>query len=265
VTELDKVALWAGLISSIVSIVLSVVAIVAAILGNWRLEKVSDATIRSLQKIESDVARVSDETSGLLKAGWEKMLLNLGGTPAVPMVGNSAAGAKEVAAGLMDEIRSAVAELKPQEDEETPQRIKALDEALKDVKRTLAAQLSSEDSVPSRHVRPLEQRLAIMPALARELAYEIRNRHLTHDQYQKLRSGPLRSAVVALRSRGILTPLSSKEEAPQPVYWFPPERSEGLVSASVLSRPGVREIEELVRTELARVGYVPKQPNGPSF
>lgn len=54
-TDVDKVALWAGLISNIVGIVLSVVAIVFAVLGSLRLEKVTDATIRSLRKIESDV------------------------------------------------------------------------------------------------------------------------------------------------------------------------------------------------------------------
>ena len=72
--DVDKIALWAGLISSIVSIVLSIVAIVVAILVNSRSEKVSDQTIKSLQKIESSIERLSGDTSGLIKGAWDTML-----------------------------------------------------------------------------------------------------------------------------------------------------------------------------------------------
>jgi hypothetical protein len=101
-----------------------------------------------------------------------------------------------------------------------------------------------------------------LPPLARELAYKIRNRHLTRDQYRELRKGPVGDALMRLRARGILTPLSSVEDQSDPVYWFPPEKSDRLVSAAILSRPMQKEAEEVVRNELARVGYVPKPSEG---
>src|SRR5579872_612279 len=103
--EVDHIALWAGLISSIVGIVLSILAIISSILSNIRLEKVTDQTVKSLQKIESDVERISEETSGLIKAGWERMLGTMGATP-------PPTSAKEIAAGLTDEIRIALKEAK---------------------------------------------------------------------------------------------------------------------------------------------------------
>lgn len=188
------------------------------------------------------------------------MLLNLGGIPGAQS-GNSSVSSKEIAAGLIDEIRSAIEELKPQQDEDTPKRIQALDEALKDVKRTLSAQLSSDTSIQSGRIRSLERRLIALPPLARELAYKIRHMHLTRDQYQALRRGPLSFALTGLRTRGILAPLKSHgngEESSQLVYWFPPGKSEGLISAAVLSRPGDKEAEEVVNKELARVRYGPE-------
>lgn len=73
-TDVEKVALWIGLLSGAISIALSLVAIVFAILVDKRAKDVSDQTIKSLQKIESAVERQSDDTRELIKAGWDKML-----------------------------------------------------------------------------------------------------------------------------------------------------------------------------------------------
>src|SRR5258706_16016557 len=76
-TDVEKIALWVGLFASIVSIVLSFVAIAFAILVDRGARAVSGQTIKSLQKIESDVQRQSDDTRELIKAGWDKMLIGV--------------------------------------------------------------------------------------------------------------------------------------------------------------------------------------------
>lgn len=73
-SDVEKIALWVGLISSIVSIVLSIVAIVFAGIVDRSARNVSAQTIKSLQKIESYVERLSSDTTGLIKAGWDRML-----------------------------------------------------------------------------------------------------------------------------------------------------------------------------------------------
>jgi mannose/fructose/N-acetylgalactosamine-specific phosphotransferase system component IIC len=62
-TDVEKIALWVGLIASIVSIVLSVVAIVFARIVDKSAREVSAQTIKSLQKIESYVERLSSVVS----------------------------------------------------------------------------------------------------------------------------------------------------------------------------------------------------------
>jgi hypothetical protein len=55
VTGVEAVALWVGLISSIVGVVLSVVAIAFAVLVNNRASDINDKMIQSLQKVELTV------------------------------------------------------------------------------------------------------------------------------------------------------------------------------------------------------------------
>src|SRR5271156_2537844 len=102
-TDVEKVALWCGLIASVVSTVLSVVAIWFAIHVNSRSEAVSDQTIRSLQKIESFVQKLSDDTAGLVKAAWDKMLGNMYRTEGVDA---QVSNAKEIASGLTAELKT---------------------------------------------------------------------------------------------------------------------------------------------------------------
>src|ERR1700685_4034520 len=63
-----------GVFSSVVSIVLSVVAIVFARDVDRRSMEVNNETIRSLETIQATVQRLSDDTGGLIKMAWERML-----------------------------------------------------------------------------------------------------------------------------------------------------------------------------------------------
>ena len=75
---MKQLSLWAGLIASIAGIVLSVAALIFGVWVNNRATEVRDQTIKSLQKIESAVERLSEDTRGLINAGWDKMLGGFG-------------------------------------------------------------------------------------------------------------------------------------------------------------------------------------------
>ena len=102
-TELERVALWVGLFAGVVSIVMSFVAIAFAILVDRSARAVSSQTIKSLQKIESEVERLSGDTRELIKAGWDKMLGNVDRDSHVKTIETPA---KEVAAGVASELRA---------------------------------------------------------------------------------------------------------------------------------------------------------------
>src|SRR5262245_13410053 len=106
-STVETVALWVGLISSIVSIVLSIVAIVFSLLVERQSSRVAAQTIQSLQKIESAVERLSSDTRELVKAGWDKML----GYVAPPLLNAPIpdAAAKSVASGITAELRADLA------------------------------------------------------------------------------------------------------------------------------------------------------------
>jgi hypothetical protein len=255
-TEVEKVALWAGLISSIVSTVLSVVAIVFAVLGSLRLEKVTDATIRSLQKIESDVGNIHEQTSGLLKAGWEKMLVSVGTTDGRSTNPPPQIDVKEIAAGLTSEIRSAVEDLRANSAQGNPENTRAwkeLEETMRNVQSALAAQMSAMSS-DRRKPSDLDQQFAALPAEARELAYRIRRRHLSTAEYKKLRSGPLGDALSALRGAGILIPVlgNTDDGRKERAYWL---ASPDLLPTVVLSRPDDPQLHKAIVTELGKAGY----------
>ena len=74
VTNDATVATWTGVFSSVVSIVLSVVAILFARDVDRRSMEVNNQTIRSLETIQATVQRLSDDTGGLIKMAWERML-----------------------------------------------------------------------------------------------------------------------------------------------------------------------------------------------
>jgi hypothetical protein len=261
-TDVEKIALWVGLISSIVSIVLSIVAIVFAAIVDRSARNVSAQTIKSLQKIESYVERLSSDTTGLIKAGWDRMLGNVA-RPAGDDANNSA---KEIAAGLLAEMR---AELGLSED--NPDAVTStsstsggekLDEAFENLKSSLEAQLRTQRGTdrPGEAVDRIVDLLRSLSAEARALATVIGriNYHITFDQFQRLlRKSPLGDALSELRDHGLLIPHEGLSSAgkPIPVYYFPT----GLVDtvrAALLLLPEIdRDLEALVISELEAVGY----------
>lgn len=251
-SDVEKMALWVGLISSIVSIALSVVAMVFAVLVNYRSEKVSDQTIKSLQKIESDVARLSSDTSGLIKAGWDKLLGTFGPESGTATREREAA-ANEIASGLTSELRTELEDSSGDKRAELPpEALEKLETALQRIQETLSAQIA--DRPDSRgQVFSNAARLQRVSEEARELARQISSYHLTRKQYSQLRNGPLSDATKELRRVGILVPLSSPEER-VPVYWFP---TGDFRSALMLLPASSSEVATSVSSELARIGYKP--------
>jgi len=254
-SQVDQVALWAGLISSIVGIVLSVVAIVASIFTSIRSENVSNQTIKSLQKIESEVERISQETTGLIKAGWERML---GMTAGAAPLTTTPSSAKEIAEGLTKEIRAALQDANNSGADQLPK----IESSLREIRNTIAAQMSTGVTSAQRngHIS-IDQRIGRLPDVARELAYRIKPLHLTRTQYKALRDDKhVGSSVQRLRKAGILVPLSGHREdgsETSPVIWFPPDASDDIRAALILSRPESAETREIVDAHLKAIKYNP--------
>jgi hypothetical protein len=254
VSQVETVALWAGLISSVVSGVLSVVAIWFAVRVNEKSDRVSDQTIQSLQKIESAVLRLSEDTSGLIKAAWDKMLGNVGKTSAPAE--EAASTTTQLASGVAAELRS---ELRPRKPDETPSQIATrLEAALARLERTLPAQLEVHRTTNRAVVSRLRNRLSEISPVARELARALSDGrlHLTEQQYRQLAATEeLSEALEQLRARGLIVPLSGhsgdKEEL---VYWFTPNTYKPIRTALLLFRP-VSGARDRVVTALRNVGY----------
>jgi hypothetical protein len=262
---LKRLQLWAGLISSVVSIVLSIVATTFAVLVNNRSEKVSDETIRSLQKIESAMERLSEDTSGLIKAGWETMLGSVSGRSHREEAPVSTTAAKELASGIVTELQSEIGLTDKQQtdikgEKEGSVLYENIQRAIEGLRETLEGQITAQPraSRPSAVFRKMRQLRNLSPA-AQELASYIKGMHLTKSQYRSLKKGPLADAVGELRRAGVLTPLSGHGDAGEEllVYWFPSGQSKILRSALLLlpSRPS--DVRDLVKRSLDEVKYVP--------
>ncbi len=227
-TQVEQVALWIGLLSGVVSITLSVVAITFTYVVNKRSEKVSDETIRALQSIESQVDRSADDTKELIKAAWDKLLGTFDTQPATT---GKDVNAKDVAAGVVSELRSGIGELiqsspGTQNPKELSERVAALEELLKDTQATLEAVLRGKHTALRPSSNSLDRMIKTLHRLsprARGLAKAIRNRHLTKEQYQKLMETPLGLDLRALRRAGIIVPVTGTErgQGEVPAYYFP--------------------------------------------
>jgi hypothetical protein len=141
-SQVETVALWAGLISSIAGIVLSIVAMVFAIWVNNRATDINNQMIRSLQKIESSVERVSTDTRELITAAWNKMLGDMGRDTEADSA--SSETPDEISSGIASEVRSEL--MGDDEEEEATTKIDRLERALQEYKKRL---------LPSFAVRPL--------------------------------------------------------------------------------------------------------------
>ncbi len=177
-TDVEKIALWIGLIGTVVSIVLAIVAIVFSILVDRSARAVSAQTIRSLQKIESDVERQSEDTRGLIKAGWDKMLGNFSNTPneAVDLSTN------EMVSGLIAEIRAKLGITEKEENSQTAieQPTAKVNELLENLGTSLEAQIKTRNRA-ERPSEALEFVLSIVNILspdARALAHIVASREV---------------------------------------------------------------------------------------
>lgn len=263
-SDVEKFALWVGLISSIVSIVLSIVATTFAVLVNNRSEKVSDETIRSLQKIESAVGRLSEDTSGLIKAAWDAMLGSVSGTVSRPSAGSHAA-AHQIASGLASEVRSEIAFSGKDAitGEDTVARLSGrIEVALAKLQTAIEGQLKTQERIvqPAAILRKLGVLEGLSP-LAQELARALlAGGHVSQSEYNSLEPGVLNKPVSELREAGLLIPLQGHDDTEgKLVYWFPPGLSKTLRSAFRLLPPASSSVRNLVKSELTRINY--KVPN----
>jgi hypothetical protein len=260
-SQVDTVALWAGLISSIAGIVLSIVAMWFAIWVNDRSTEVNNQMIKSLQKIESSVERVSADTRELISAAWKKMLGDIGqdGEPEADDVGEP----EQISGGIASELKS---ELTEGLSNSAGPRIESIERTLKDLQETLAAQLRDRTSTGrSESLDGLVRKVNGLPADAQALLLILVNgRHLDRSQYiaasQDSELGP---AVQALRSAGLLVPLAGWNEESEriPVYYLAPGRQRRIKVAMQLTKDVPRDVVNRILEALGGIGYNPKPFN----
>jgi Arc/MetJ-type ribon-helix-helix transcriptional regulator len=284
-SQVETVATWAGLLTGVAGVVLAVVAIWFAISTERRSASVSDHTIQSLQKIESQVDRASKDTQDLIKVAWDRLVTRAtgDGLPDREQAEASNLQISEVVSGLIAELKAQGVVAASKEDSEggsdsseasdAPRAAEALRVDLEDrferlaseVQAAIAAQVNSgalsrspSDAIDSA-VRTLRRLPPEQLEILRTLSF--RGRHLTEAQYQRLVRHPiLGPALLDLRDRGLVVPLSGVENGKRvPVYWLAPGTSEYIQSAIRLVRsersPGVRET---VRRAFLVVGYLPR-------
>jgi hypothetical protein len=258
--EAETIALWVGLISGIVSIVLSIVAIVFSILVNNRSASITDKTIQSLQKIESEVDRSSSDTRDLIKAAWDKMIGNMNGPTEIS---NQNFAYKEIVSGLAAELK---AELNNNQDgkpeaQTTPQeQIDKLNGLLVSLEQSLESQLEAQSSLSSKGTSTdkVLNNLSSLSPHAQALARAILPRHLSLNEYRKLvRSPKLSEVITELRTHGLIVPLKGvgDDGKKEPVYYYPPSLAKPVRTAFLLVPKQDAEIQELITDELKRIGY----------
>jgi hypothetical protein len=255
--EVEKVALWAGLLASVVSTVLSIVAIWFAVHVNSRSENVSDQTIKSLQKIESFVQRLSEDNSGRVKAARDKMLGTFK-TPETITSKSGAAVAKEVASGLTAELKSEIEEETDPNEKVSPAELKERYEKVMGLwEKALENQiLSTRSRGRSQEVFAQYKTLSKLSDVAQEMVSQIRRYHLSRRQYKALTSSNLGPAMKELRDAGLLMPLQGNDQnEPALVYWFPPSTSASIRQALLALPPKSSEIKNAVKEALHAVGY----------
>ena len=255
-SDVEKVALWFGLIASVVSTVLSVVAIWFAVHVNSRSEAVSDQTIRSLQKIESFVQKLSDDTSGLVKAAWDKMLGNIYRSEGVAA---QVSNAKEIASGLTAELKTEIEEKARTGQQATPLEItQRLEKAIESWEKALETQIApARNPRRDRETYSMYRFLRKLSPMALELLSQIKNYHLTRAQYRSLLDSDLAQTIRELRRAGLLVPLEGTEELGRkaPVYWFPSGSSPRIRQALMAIGPTDAETRNIVDTALKTAGY----------
>jgi hypothetical protein len=258
-SQVESVALWAGLISSIVGIVLSIVAIVFTWVVNRRADKISDHTIQSLQKIESAVEGLSSNTNELIKAAWDKMLGNVTAQHSDAPTAIADRDRRELAAGIAAEIKEELGLLEgsPMVDPETFSRVEQSLERLEVAVQTSTAVRTKANRF-SELIDMLLPTLRQISPEAFELIAAIRNKHLTASQYRSLRASVLGHAVAELRDTGLLSPHVGYDQHQKEsrVYFIPNGLHRVIDAAISLLPPSSEEIKLGVNKELIRIGYL---------
>jgi hypothetical protein len=257
-SQVDTVALWAGLISIQASqeSFLSIVAMVFAIRVNNRATDINNQMIRSLQKIESSVERVSADTRELITAGWHKMLGDMDRVNEPDPVNSEASD--KISSGIASEVRSELTE--DINGNATVPQIDRIERALRDLQETVAAQLRQKpisgrtDSVDS-----LVQTLNSLPVEAKALLSILsRGGHLDRGQYRAaIQNTALKHSIQALRSNGLLVPLEGFSEGNEkvPVYYLPPGLGKRARLAVQLAGEVPREVLDSIAAALRKIGY----------
>ncbi len=265
-SQVEVVALWAGLIASIAGTVLSVAALVFGVWVNNRATQVNDQTIKSLQKIESTVERLSEDTRNLIKAGWDKMLGGFGDSPRSSKDDEDEEKSdREIATGLTEEAKvelGLIGQHKNSQSNSTKEQLQQIDQVLNRLQEALQAQLRNA-SVRGRSGRGTDLMMEKISGLSPKAQALLRSIspswHLTREQYTQLRRSPISPALIELRKAGLLAPLSGNDDNGEkiPVYWLPPGSSRRIKAALELVDEPPPDIQETVNTELRNIGYPP--------
>jgi hypothetical protein len=251
-TQLETVGLWAGLLSSVVSVVLSLVAIFFARDVDRRSIEISNQTIRSLQSIQSTVQRLSEDTGGLIKVAWERMLGTMGGQTA--QTNNDLQG---LLAGLIAEFREDANEIAPGTGVEKLARTVG-----ERVRRATDGKSGAERGSGPRSwtFNAVVQAIESLSPLAIELLRALEGgHHLTRTQYQRLRRDPdLAVAIDELRDEDLLVPLQRRgARGDETIYGIAPWFLEVIGAALVFTgheTPSEAEAQK-VRSALREVGF----------
>lgn len=259
-SQVEIVALWVGLMAGVASIVLSAVAILFARDVDRRSERVSNQTIQSLQRIESTVAQLSEDTRDLIKVAWDRLLGQVGASAPQP----SDIGA-EIASGLIAELRASLRDLTESENlggatvSEVNRVVRAVEEQL--------VRPGHDDRTGSHTAAVLQtgafetvvESVKLLDPVAVELlrALEAGKAHLSWKMYRELSRNPeIESALLSLRTKGLVVPLEGAEDGSgDPVYWFPPWFYDVIGPALVFCGREYPEIRETIVAALNSVGY----------
>jgi hypothetical protein len=243
-SDVEWVALWIGLLSSVVGVALSIVAILFA----WAVERgsrdVNNKTIQSLQKIESEVERLSSDTQNLIKGAWDRMLPG-----SDPQTSDRDREAGQIAAGLAAEVRQGFGGPR------TPGDAEEVKAAIEDLRRVVESQLQAagDNPRPGNQIEVFRRQLEELTPPAVELTrILLDNGHLTQAEYRRLRRNQAVGGLLAeLRNKGFLVPLigHGDDESAPPVYWFRPGMKRYLPAALTLVNGQDRETRE----QLARI------------
>jgi hypothetical protein len=254
-TDVDTVALWTGLISAIVSIVLSIVAILFARDVDRRSLEINNQTIRSLEAIQAAVKRLSDDTGGLIKVAWERMLGSVGNTGP-----RADADLQTLLSGLVGELRQDAGDLPPGKD--VDRLIHDMDERV----RRATSRHGDRGAMPKSWAFNLVvEAIESVSPLAIELLRALQGGHfLTRAQYQHLRQDPdLAVAMDELRDRDLLMPFQRRgAKGEETVYGIAPWFHAVIGPALVFTdheTPSSPEAER-IQTALRDVGYLTDSP-----